>query len=87
MQAAAAGHLHTGKGHAFYIVCAEDLPELFGIVDGVQLRAADKRDPALDEVLVEAAEGIGAAVGGYQQICAVKAVGAYRCKLYLNGLV
>ena len=69
------------------IVCGKDLAELLGIIDGVELRAADERNAALHEIGVEAAAGIGAAIGGDEQIRAVKIRGLDRRETDLHGPV
>ena len=84
LQSAAAGHLHTRQGDGLNVVCRKDLAELFGVIDGVELRAADERHAALDEVVVEIAVGIGAAISGDEQVRAVKIRGLYRRKAYLH---
>ena len=84
LQSAAAGHLHTRQGDGLNVVCRKDLAELFGVIDGVKLRAADERHSALDEIIVEIAVGLGAAIGGDEQVRAVKIRGLYRRKAYLH---
>ncbi len=78
LKSAAAGHLHAREGDGLDIVCGKDLAELFCVIDGVELRAADERHAAFHEVGVEAAAGIGAAIGGDEQIRAVKIRGLDR---------
>ena len=78
LKSAAAGHLHAREGDGLDIVCGKDLAELLGIIDGVELRAADERNAALHEIGVEAAAGIGAAIGSNEQIRAVKIRGLDR---------
>ena len=43
-ETAAAGHLHPHDGHALDVVIAEDLGQLFAVVHGIQLGAADEGD-------------------------------------------
>lgn len=87
LKSAAAGHLHAREGDGLYIVCGEDLAELLGIIDGVELRAADERNAAFHEIGMEAAAGIGAAIGGDEQIRTVKIRGLDRRKPDLHGPV
>ena len=47
LKSAAAGHLHAREGDGLDIVCGKDLAELLGVIDGVELRAADERNAAL----------------------------------------
>ena len=49
----AAGNLHTHDGDAFYIVFADNLGQLIGIIHAVQLRTADKRNVAFDKPLMK----------------------------------
>ena len=83
--ASAAGNLHSHYGDAFDVIVSYDLRKLFGVVYAVQLRAAYKGNLISDEVLVEAAVGVGGAVCGYEKVCAVKIRSVYRGQLYLNG--
>ena len=53
LDAAAAGNLHPYHRDAADVVVLQDLCELLGIVNGVQLGAAYQRDAALDEILME----------------------------------
>ena len=76
-QPAAAGDLHPHDGHALDVVAADDLRQLFGIVHAVQLGTAHQGDVSLDEPLVEGGVGVGGAVGGNQEPCAVKIRGVY----------
>ena len=87
LKSAAAGHLHAREGDGLDIVCGKDLAELLGIIDGVELRAADERNAALHEIGVEAAAGIGAAIGSDEQIRAVKIRGLDRREPELHGPV
>ena len=87
LKSAAAGHLHAREGDGLDIVCGKDLAELFGIIDGVELRAADERHAAFHEIGVEAAAGIGAAIGGDEQIRTVKIRGLDRRETDLHGPV
>ena len=50
------------------LVAAKDLRELFGVVHVVQLGTADQRNAAPQEILMEAAIGIGGAVRRDQQM-------------------
>ena len=70
--AAAAGHLHSDDGHAFDLVPGDDLRQFLGVVHHIQFRAADQGDPVFNEVIVEVPVGVSGAVGGDQQIRAVK---------------
>lgn len=65
-QAAAAGDLHADHGDALDLVVLDDLEELFRIVHGIQLGAADQGDLAGHQLLVEPGVGKGGAVGGDQ---------------------
>ena len=71
-QSAAARDLHAREHHAAHVVLREDRGQLLLVVRGVQLRAADERHAAADEVRVKIPIGIGRAVGGDEQVAAVK---------------
>ena len=71
LQAAAARYFHTDDGDALDVVIADDLGQLVGVVDHIELRAADQGDLALHEFLVHIGVGVGGAVSGNQQLCAV----------------
>ena len=81
---AAAGDFHSDDRHGLYIVVRDYLRQLLGIVDAVELRAADKGYVVFDEFFVERRIGVGGAVGGDEQLCAVKIRRVYRHELYLN---
>jgi hypothetical protein len=49
LKSAAAGDLHADYGDALYVVVAYYVRELFGIINGIELRAADERYMAFDE--------------------------------------
>ena len=51
-ESATAGDFHADDGHGPDVVRADDLPELFRIVDLIELRASDERDLAAHEFLV-----------------------------------
>ena len=76
-QPAAAGHLHAHNGDLLNVVAADDGGQLLTVIDVVQLGAAHQRDVSLDEALVESGVGVGGAVGGNQEPCAVKIRGVY----------
>ena len=77
LNSTAAGYLHADDGDALDVVLPDDLRQLFGIVHAVQLGTAHQRDVSLDEPLVEGGVGVGGAVGGNQEPCAVKIRGVY----------
>ena len=77
LQPAAAGHLHADDGNALDVIFPDDLRQLFGIVHAVQLGTADEGDVPLNEPLVKSGVGVGGAVGGNQEPCAVKIRGVY----------
>ena len=56
----------------------------FRIVRAVELRTADERDAAADKVRMEAAAGVSRAVGGDQQVAAVKIRCTHRYELQLH---
>ena len=68
LQAAAAGDLHPDHGQALDGVVPEDGGELFGVVHGVQLGAADEDGFSPEEFPVEVAVGVGSAVGGDEKV-------------------
>ena len=70
--AAAAGNLHSHNGHALDIVVCNNGGQLVGVIDIVKLGTSDKRYAVADKLIVEIAVGVGGAVGGDEQICAVK---------------
>ena len=61
------GDIHPHDGQLPDIVAAKDLRQLFGIVSLIQLGAADQRDAAPHEPLVEVRPGISRAVRRDQQ--------------------
>ena len=73
----AAGNLHSHNGNAFDVVERYDFRQLFRIVHAVQLGAAHEGDVSLDEPLMEGGVGVGGAVGGNQEPCAVKIRSVY----------
>ena len=75
---AAAGNFHANYSHAFDVISGNDLQELFCIILFVQLRAPDQCYMAADEIVVEAAVGIGSAVSSDEQSCSVKIRGIHR---------
>lgn len=52
LKTSAAGDFHTDDGHAFYVVAAYYVRKLPGIINGIELRAADECDAPHDEFLV-----------------------------------
>ena len=72
LQPAAAGHLHAHHRYASDRILADDFGQLPGIVHAVQLGAADQGDAPLDKALMEARIGVGRAIGGDQQLGAIK---------------
>ena len=73
--AAATGNLHSHNGHALDIIVRDNCGQLVGVIDIVKLGTSDKRYAVADKFIVEIAVGIGGAVGGDEQICAVKTGG------------
>ena len=71
-QTAAARNLHAQDGQTLDFVLRNDSFELFGVVHHVELRTADQRDAALDEIAVKARIGKGSTVRGDQQVRIVK---------------
>ena len=76
--AAAAGYGHPGHGYTLYIVLGQNGGQLFAVISVVQLGAADEGHLPTDEVLMEIAVGVGGAVGGDEQMAAVKVRGVHR---------
>lgn len=72
LNTAAAGDLHSDDSYGLYVIVCDYLGQLFGIIDAVELRAADKGYVPSYEFFVECRVGVGGAVGGDEQLCAVK---------------
>ena len=71
LQSSAARHFHSDNRNALDVVILDDLGQLFGVIHHIELRAADQGDFTLHKILVHIRVGIGGAVGGNQQLCAV----------------
>ena len=72
LDAAAAGNFHAHNGDASDIVIGQDRGQLLGIVDAVQLRAADQGNVIPDEFIVKIAVGVGGAVRSHQELRSVE---------------
>lgn len=84
-ETAAAGNGHTGYSDTANRIPAENFGKLQGVIDRVQLRTADQRYFAADEILMEVSVGISGAVGGNQEISVVKKRIVYGTQLNLDG--
>ena len=62
LDTAAAGNFHAYDGYAFDIILADDLGQLFTVIDSVKLRASDERDLAAHEFLMHVRRGVRRAV-------------------------
>lgn len=62
LQTAAAGDIHARDGHALAIVLSKDLGRFFGAVRIIELWAADERDAAAQQFLVESGVSISCAI-------------------------
>ena len=83
LKAAAARHLHACDANASHVVLSDNLRKLLGIVDAIELRAANKAHATLQEVFVEGAIGERRAIGSHKQIAALEIRGIHRRELYL----
>lgn len=66
--AAAAGYFHPHDGQTPDVVAAQNFGQLLGVIHHIQLRAADERHAAANEILMEVAVGIGRAVRRDEQV-------------------
>ena len=73
----AAGYFHARYRNAPDIVGADYPAQFLSIVGVVQLGAADEGNMAAHELLMDVRVGVGGAVGGNQEPCAVKIRGVY----------
>ena len=83
--AAAAGHFHAHNGYAADFILRNNGGQLFGIVAFIKLGAADERNAALHEIMVEGCISICGAVGGDEQVGVVEVGSVHRHQFDLHG--
>ena len=85
LQAAAARNFHADNGHALNVIVPDDLSQLFGIVDIIQLGTSDQCDLTLHKLFMHIGVGISRAVRCDQQLRIIVEMCLRRQELDLTG--